>query len=248
MTPTTTTGSSSPSTRTTRPCRIDRNIGKVTIQGVDLEAGFRPTEHLTLYGSASFVKSEMKDDIVVVVSGMAVVLPTKGKELVLTPERDLRAPCAVRHRQCSRSVCRASTSASASSSDMNDRPHPGLSPRWTSTPRTSCLTSWARTTDLRVNVDNLFDRTLRQPLDHGEHGPPDDGDAGGGGTATFARARRSHGRRAADGLSSPCAPSSSAQAAFLKRGGRPGDGPPFSVWPCLTCSACARPSARVPEV
>src|SRR6185503_10585589 len=67
---------------------VDRNVGKVTIYGVDFEAGWQPIDHLTLYGSASFVHSEIKDNIVVVVSGKTGFLPTAGKQFVMTPERE----------------------------------------------------------------------------------------------------------------------------------------------------------------
>ena len=65
---------------------IDRNVGKVDIYGFDGELGWRPTEHLTLYGSATFQGSEIKDNVVITVSGKTVALPTKGKEFVLTPD------------------------------------------------------------------------------------------------------------------------------------------------------------------
>ena len=71
---------------------IDRNIGAVQIYGVDLEAGAKPFEHMTVYVSAEFTKSDVKSDEIVAQSGaLAIALPTKGKELVLTPDKTFSA-------------------------------------------------------------------------------------------------------------------------------------------------------------
>ena len=68
---------------------IDRNVGAARIKGIDFEAGWNPIEHLHIYGSANFNKSELKSNIPVsaTVSGviLQLSLPTQGKELVLTP-------------------------------------------------------------------------------------------------------------------------------------------------------------------
>ncbi|THD77945.1 MAG: TonB-dependent receptor [Phenylobacterium sp.] len=70
---------------------IDRNVGDVQIYGVDFEAGYRPMEHLTLYGSAAFTHSEIKNNLAIVVNGQAAFLPIAGKQLVMTPEREFSA-------------------------------------------------------------------------------------------------------------------------------------------------------------
>jgi iron complex outermembrane receptor protein len=61
---------------------IDRNVGEVDIWGVDTEIGFRPTDQLSLYGSASYNNSEVKSNIQF---NSTTLLPTQGKELVETP-------------------------------------------------------------------------------------------------------------------------------------------------------------------
>jgi iron complex outermembrane receptor protein len=71
---------------------IDRNVGKVSLYGVDLEAGAKPIDHLSIYASASFMKSKLENNYPVAVSagpnkGAIVDLPVKGKELVLTPDQ-----------------------------------------------------------------------------------------------------------------------------------------------------------------
>jgi iron complex outermembrane receptor protein len=71
---------------------IDRNIGEVDLWGLDLEAGVRPFEHLSLYASGNYTHSDVKsDEVVAAVGGVAFALPTKGKQLVLTPEKTFSA-------------------------------------------------------------------------------------------------------------------------------------------------------------
>jgi len=66
---------------------IDRNVGDVRVYGVDIEAGFNPIEHLSVYVSANFNKSEVKKDYTLSTSGISFQLPVAGKELVLTPDQ-----------------------------------------------------------------------------------------------------------------------------------------------------------------
>jgi iron complex outermembrane receptor protein len=70
---------------------IDRNVGGVQLYGLDLEAGWRPTENLTVYASGTLMKSALQANYIVSipVAGVptSVPLPVKGKELVLTPDQ-----------------------------------------------------------------------------------------------------------------------------------------------------------------
>ena len=66
---------------------IDRNVGDVTVRGVDIEAGLSPIDHLNIYGSANFNSSELKSNYTLTTAGVTFALPTKGKELVMTPDR-----------------------------------------------------------------------------------------------------------------------------------------------------------------
>ncbi len=66
---------------------IDRNVGNARVDGIDIEAGWNPIEHLHIYSSANFNESELKANIPLSISGVIVPLPTKGKELVLTPDQ-----------------------------------------------------------------------------------------------------------------------------------------------------------------
>lgn len=62
---------------------VDRNLGKVAIQGLDLQAGWRAAEFLTLSGSASYNDSEVKENVPLTAT---TFLATKGKKLVETPD------------------------------------------------------------------------------------------------------------------------------------------------------------------
>jgi iron complex outermembrane receptor protein len=66
---------------------IDRNVGSVDLYGLDLEGGWRADDHFTLYASAALEKSKLMDGYSVkATDGATVLLPVKGKELVLTPD------------------------------------------------------------------------------------------------------------------------------------------------------------------
>jgi iron complex outermembrane receptor protein len=71
---------------------IDRNVGGVTLYGVDLELGVKPIDHFQVYASASFMKSKLENNYSVAAAagpnkGAILDLPVKGKELVLTPDQ-----------------------------------------------------------------------------------------------------------------------------------------------------------------
>lgn len=62
---------------------VDRNVGNVLLQGIDAELGWRATPELTLYTSASYIESEVQDDLR---TGAATFAATAGKSLVETPD------------------------------------------------------------------------------------------------------------------------------------------------------------------
>lgn len=62
---------------------VDRNIGDVKQWGVDAQIGVQPIESLTLYASASYNNSEVKDDLRL---NATQFLPIKGKKLAETPD------------------------------------------------------------------------------------------------------------------------------------------------------------------
>ncbi|MCE9523685.1 MAG: TonB-dependent receptor [Alphaproteobacteria bacterium] len=59
---------------------VDRNIGKVTLKGMDAELGWRASDNLMLYASASYIDSNLDSGI----AGLEAT--TKDKQLVETPD------------------------------------------------------------------------------------------------------------------------------------------------------------------
>lgn len=65
---------------------IDRNVGGVTLYGIDAEAGLKVTEHASLYASYTWEHSQLDDNYTLSAGGKPIALPVKGKALVLTPD------------------------------------------------------------------------------------------------------------------------------------------------------------------
>ncbi len=63
------------------------NVGDVTLKGFDGQLGFKPVETLSVYGTLSYVDSEIKDDFPNgVTNGVTQFLPTAGKQLFEKPK------------------------------------------------------------------------------------------------------------------------------------------------------------------
>ncbi len=62
----------------------DRNVGAVSLYGVDAQIGASPIEHLNLLANLSYAHSRLKDNIVFDAAGH--IEPLKGKEQVETPD------------------------------------------------------------------------------------------------------------------------------------------------------------------
>ncbi|MEI9891405.1 MAG: TonB-dependent receptor [Caulobacteraceae bacterium] len=137
---------------------VDRNVGKVSLYGVDLEAGVKPIDHLSVYASASFMHSKLEDNYPVAVSsgpnkGAIVDLPVKGKELVLTPEQTfgLRAQYSIGPFSIG---LQGKYTGQRYVSDMNDQAIPGytvidLDAEWK-------LEGFGKNTRIQINANNLF--------------------------------------------------------------------------------------------
>lgn len=68
---------------------IDRNVGRVDLYGLEVEAGMQPTENFNLYVSGAYTHSEVKDDLQTgfnTTTNTATFAATGGKELVETPK------------------------------------------------------------------------------------------------------------------------------------------------------------------
>jgi iron complex outermembrane receptor protein len=61
----------------------DRNVGEVEMSGFDGQIGWQVADYFSVYASASYNKSELKEDLQL---SATTFLPTKGKTLVETPE------------------------------------------------------------------------------------------------------------------------------------------------------------------
>lgn len=62
---------------------VDRNVGPVDLWGLDVAVGAQIAEGFSLYGSASYNNSEVQSNLPLSANA---TLPTKGKQLVETPE------------------------------------------------------------------------------------------------------------------------------------------------------------------
>lgn len=60
------------------------NVGAVKLKGIDGQVGFKPEDYLSVYGSLSYVQSEIQTNFPNGVGG--AVLPTKGKSLYEVPK------------------------------------------------------------------------------------------------------------------------------------------------------------------
>lgn len=60
------------------------NVGDVDLWGIDGQVGFKPMDTLSVYGSISYINSEIQDNIPG--TGSSAPLATKGKSLYETPE------------------------------------------------------------------------------------------------------------------------------------------------------------------
>jgi iron complex outermembrane receptor protein len=133
---------------------IDRNVGDVRIQGVDIEAGYTPIDHLHLYASANLNASEVLKDYTLSTSGISFQLPVHGKELVLTPDRIFNARISYDAGPVTLGL-QAKYLSSRWIDDLNTDRIPGYAlfsadARWD--------LPWYDGAYLQFNVQNLFDR------------------------------------------------------------------------------------------
>jgi iron complex outermembrane receptor protein len=63
---------------------IDTNVGAVNEEGVDASVTVVPAEHLSIFGSASYIHSRIERDLTTSVAGWFI--PTGGRELTETPD------------------------------------------------------------------------------------------------------------------------------------------------------------------
>ncbi len=129
---------------------VDRNLGNVTMQGVDLSASYEIGDTFDIYASASIMSSEVQNNVPL--GSPTKLLPTAGQELVETPDQTytLRAnwdPTPHLHFGIQGKFVgrRAAT-------DINDEIAPSYQ-TWDMNARLE----FKENTWLQVNVNNLFD-------------------------------------------------------------------------------------------
>jgi iron complex outermembrane receptor protein len=66
---------------------IDRNVGEVSLYGIDFDASLHPIDPLMLYASITLEHSQLDSNYSQAVSGKTIYIPAKGKELVMTPDQ-----------------------------------------------------------------------------------------------------------------------------------------------------------------
>lgn len=66
---------------------VDRSLGRVDLYGIDVEGGYRASDKINFYLSASWIHSEVKQNI----TSNGIIIPTQGKMLVDTPEYTVSA-------------------------------------------------------------------------------------------------------------------------------------------------------------
>ncbi|WP_372782111.1 TonB-dependent receptor [Phenylobacterium sp.] len=135
---------------------IDRNVGDVDVYGFDGEVGIKPVEHLSLYASATIQKSEIKSNIAISVGGQPGFLPTKGKQFVMTPEREFSGRAQYDWNDFTFGLT-AKYISSRFISDINDDRIPGYG-KFDLDVNYKLPEMFGMNTSVRVNVDNLFDR------------------------------------------------------------------------------------------
>jgi iron complex outermembrane recepter protein len=62
---------------------IDRNVGSVSIKGLEASVDVKPFSWFTFRGFGSYIDGQLRDDLAV---NTTITLPTRGKKLVETPE------------------------------------------------------------------------------------------------------------------------------------------------------------------
>ena len=139
--------------------RVDTNVGDATIRGLELEAGTRPYNGVSVYGSVTYTRSRFEQDFQnnAPTALLTNRLPTAGKEFPDTPK--LLAGMTV---QYANGPFLASLSNKYTgkrfSSLVNDQEVPGFHLADLNLGYRLPNTEWTKNVTLRLNVSNLFDK------------------------------------------------------------------------------------------
>jgi iron complex outermembrane receptor protein len=139
---------------------VDTNVGDASIRGFELEAGTRPWNGVSMYGSLTYTKTELKNDVFGQGTPTALLtqrLPTSGKEFPDTPR--WLAGFTV---QYANGPFLANLSSKYTgrryASLVNDEAVSGFVTSDLNMAYRFGATSWMKNATLRLNVSNLFDR------------------------------------------------------------------------------------------
>jgi iron complex outermembrane receptor protein len=140
---------------------IDRNVGNVDIYGLDAQFGVKPTKNLLLYASMSLMKSDLRSNYIssATLNGASYsfTVPTKGKELVDTPDQSFAGRAQYNIGPVSLGLDGKYIS-SRYTSDVNDDKTGGYAV-FNMDGRYDINAFGLKNTYFQVNVDNLLDRS-----------------------------------------------------------------------------------------
>jgi iron complex outermembrane receptor protein len=138
------------------------NIGKEKHSGLEFELGNTPINGWAFYGSLGFLKAELQDDQLGLVSGKTVVLPTAGKDAPAAPRR--KAGLSAEYQDGAfwiRAKARATSKQYASM--MNDEVAPGYTTFDMDGGYTFANYGWLKRPKLTFNISNLTNKQYRNP-------------------------------------------------------------------------------------
>ncbi|KAF1044247.1 MAG: Ferric enterobactin receptor [Herbaspirillum frisingense] len=134
--------------------KTDFNVGDSTSKGFELESGYALTRNLSLYGSLSYIKSKMKDDMR---NSATQYLPTADKEFPDTP--NWLSGLSLQYQQDGWYVFgQAKYTGKRYSTLVNDDSLGGYTLFNAGAGATFASTSWMKNPTVRLNVFNLFDK------------------------------------------------------------------------------------------
>ncbi|OWY26635.1 TonB-dependent receptor [Herbaspirillum robiniae] len=134
--------------------RIDTNVGDSTSKGMELESGYALSRSLSLYGSLSYIKSKMKDNLRYDAS---TSLPVSGKEFPDTP--NWLSGVALQYQRDGWYVFgQAKYTGRRYTTLVNDDNLGGYTVFNAGAGATFPSTSWLKSPTIRLNVFNLFDK------------------------------------------------------------------------------------------
>jgi len=134
--------------------KTDYNVGDSTSKGFELESGYALTRNLSMYGSLSYIKSKMKDDMR---NSATQVLPTSDKEFPDTP--NWLSALSLQYQQDGWYVFgQAKYTGNRYTTLVNDDSIGGYTVFNAGAGITLPSTSWMKKPTIRLNAYNLFDK------------------------------------------------------------------------------------------